>query len=628
MGPRALERESDRKRVLSRIRVLEWGLAGICLFLVLGFWQIQIVRGAQWAERAEANQHSTSRVRASRGLILDRHGEILATNQPSYEVALLREAIEDQFQELSYLSEILDVPIDVLDQRLESQRGVPRFKPVVVAEDVDPAVVVQLQARQREHPGIQVIVESKRHYPMGRLAAHVLGRVGEVSPRQLTVWGDPFRMGDIVGQQGVESIYNDYLFGLPGERYAQINSVGREVDTLRELAPHPGETVVLTIDAPLQGLAEELLAPHRGAAVVLNARTGGILTMASMPTFDPALFASRFSREQWDTIQTDPTKPLHNRAIQVVHAPGSIFKLVVAAAGLEEGVIDRNTTFFCPGARTFYGRSYRCLGSHGDVNVVEALAHSCNSFFYELGVKLGRDRIVKWAERFGLGDVTGVDLPSEEEGIIPSDEWLAANQRNYWPGETVSLAIGQGPLTVSPLQQAHLAATAATGFVRRPHLLLEVEASAVDDRQRSHTYEPDTRPADFGESTRATLMRGLAGSVAYGTSRRAQIADVAAGGKTGTAQVASSSRVAEDNADRPEHLRNHAWFVAVAPVENPEIAVAVFVEHGGSGGVVAAPIGGQLLAAYFGTEVSYREIAPTTEPVEETATDGAIGEER
>ncbi len=621
LGPRALERASDRQRVVARVRVLEWAAAVVTIVLLLGFWQIQIVRGAEWTARAEANQHRTSRVRPARGLILDRNHEILATNQASYEVAIIRESIDDVNAELRYLATTLDVPVTLLEQRLTAQRGVPRFRPVVLASDVDANIIVRLQARRREHPGIAVQIEPRRHYPLGTTAAHILGSVGEVSRSQLSAWGDPYRMGDIVGQQGIEGVYNNELVGLPGERYALVNSVGREVTLLREDAPLPGETVVLTIDAQLQRQAEELLADRRGAVVVLNARTGGILTMASAPTFDPALFAARFSREEWDALQSDPLKPLQNRALQVVHAPGSIFKLVMATAGLEEGVIDRNTTYFCPGGRTFYGRFYGCLGEHGDVNVVQALAHSCNSFFYELGVKLGRERIVKWAQRFGLGAGTGIDLPNEEEGIIPSDEWLASERRTYYPGETVSLAIGQGPLAVSPLQQAHMAAIAATGFIRQPHLLLEVEASAAGRARRGFAYEPAARPATFSESTRQQLLRGLAGSIAYGTSRRAQLAGITAGGKTGTAQVASASRVAEEDADRPEHLRNHAWFIAVAPIDDPEIAIAVFMEHGGSGGAVASPIGGQLLAAYFGTEVAYREIAvPAT--VETPADEG------
>lgn len=615
-GLRALERASDRRSVMVRVRVLEWAAAAATILILLGFWQIQIVRGAEWTARAEANQHRTTRVRAARGLILDRNHEILATNQASYEVAIIREAIDDLDEEMRYLSAMLEVPITVLERRLSEQGDVPRFRPVVLAAAVDARVVVQLQARRREHPGIIVQIEPRRHYPLGTTAAHVLGSVGEVSRRQLTAWGDPYRMGDIVGQQGVEGVYNNALVGLPGERYTLVNSVGREVTILREDAAHPGETVVLTLDAQLQRRAEELLVGHRGAVVVLNARTGGILAMASAPTFDPALFAARFSREEWDALQSDPLKPLQNRAVQVVHAPGSTFKIVMATAGLEEGVIDRNTTFFCPGGRNFYGRFYKCLGSHGNVNVVQALAYSCNSFFYQLGVKLGRERIVKWAQQFGLGAETGIDLPNEEGGIVPSDEWLASQGRSYYPGETVSLAIGQGPLAVSPLQLAHMAAIAATGFVRQPHLLLEVEASAAGRAPRGFDQALETRPASFSEATRQLLLRGMAGSIAYGTSRRARLDGITVGGKTGTAQVASSDRVAEENADRPEHLRNHAWFIAVAPIDDPEIALAVFVEHGGSGGAVASPIGGQILAAYFGAEIAYRKITvpATAEP--------------
>lgn len=613
MGPRALERAEDRRRVMDRVRVLEFGLVFIAIALLLGFWQLQVVHSNEWTERAEANQHRTSRVRPARGLILDRNGEILATNQASYEVALLRESVTDEDVALEYLAATLDEPVDVLRERLQSQRGVPRFRPVVLASGISAETVVKIRARQREHPGVLVRIEPRRFYPMGTTAAHVLGHVGEVSPRQLTTWGDPYRMGDIVGQQGVESVYNSALNGLPGERYALVNSLGREVNVLREDPPRPGETVLLTIDAGLQRRAEELLAGRRGAVVALDVRTGGILTMASAPGFDPNLFATRFSRAEWDALSTDPTKPLQNRALQVVHAPGSIFKIVMAAAGLEEGLITANTTYFCPGGRTFYGNRFGCLGEHGDINVVDALAYSCNSFFYELGYRLGRDRIVKWAQRFGLGAVTGIDLPNEEGGIVPSDDWLRQVGRRYYAGETISLAIGQGPIAVSPLQQAHLAATAATGFVRQPHLLMGVERSALDAPLRNPVPPAVATPAAFSERTRQTLLRGLAGSIRYGSSRRAGLASTAVGGKTGTAQVASRSRVAEENEDRPEHLRNHAWFIAVAPLENPEVAIAVFVEHGGSGGGVAAPIGGELLAQHFGDEIAFRELPVATE---------------
>ncbi|HJO03230.1 MAG TPA: penicillin-binding protein 2 [Acidobacteriota bacterium] len=597
LGPRALETASDRQRITDRVRLLEALAVVLVLALLLGFWQTQVIHGSEYASLAEDNLWKRSRVRPSRGLILDRNGEILATNRPSYEVALIRELIDDEEETLRWLSAVLQEPHEVLRQRLDRQRSMARFRPVVVASGVPKEHVVRIEARQLEHPGVAVQIHAQRFYPRGATAAHVLGYVGEISPRQLESRGDRFSLGDIVGQLGVESIYNNDLAGQAGSRLAVVNSVGREIRLESEAAPLPGETVILALDVELQERVEELLGSRRGAAVVLDTTTGGVLALASSPAFDPNDFADRFSVDQWESLLRDPDKPLHNRSVRAGQPPGSVFKLVLATAGIEEGIISSSTTFFCPGGKTLYGRFFSCEGQHGNVNVVEALARSCNSFFYELGVKLGRERIVRWAQSFGLGATSGIDLTEEQGGIVPSDEWLAANGRRYYPGETVSLSIGQGPLAVSPLQLANVAATAATGFIRQPRLLMRIEGASSGGMR---SYSSDQQPAPFGNATRELVARGMAGSVAYGSSWRARHPTVAVGGKTGTAQVASTARVAAEDEDRPEHLRNHAWFVAAAPIDDPEVAVAVYLENGGSGGGAAAPIGGEILASYFG----------------------------
>lgn len=623
LGPRALETAADRQRITDRVRILEGLVVVLVLALLLGFWQTQVIHSAEYASLAEDNLWKRSRVRPSRGLILDRNGEILATNRPSYEVALIRELVDNEEETLRWLSSVLQEPQEVLRLRLDRQRSTAQFRPVVVASGVSKEHVVRIEARRLEHPGVGVQIHAQRFYPRGATAAHVLGYVGEISARQLESRTERFSPGDIVGQLGVESIHNEDLAGQAGSRLAVVNSVGREIRLESEEAPHPGETVILTLDVKLQERVEELLGDRRGAAVVLDTTSGGVLALASSPAFDPNAFADRFSVEQWESLLLDPGKPLHNRAVRAGQPPGSVFKLVLATAGLEEGIISSNTTFFCPGGKTFYGRFFRCQGQHGNVNVVQALAHSCNSFFYELGVKLGRERIVRWAQRFGLGATSGIDLTEEEGGIVPSDEWLSSNGRRYYPGETVSLAIGQGPLAVSPLQLANVAATAATGFIRQPRLLLRIEG-ASSGATRSHSI--DQQPAPFSDATRQLVTRGMAGSVAYGSSWRARLPTVAVGGKTGTAQVASAARVAEDDADRPVHLRNHAWFVAAAPIDDPIVAVAVYLEHGGSGSGTAAPIGGEILASYFGKPLEgdeYRQL-PIGAPGNDTeATTGA-----
>lgn len=614
-GPVALETASDRRRLAMRVRILEWGTYVLLFLLLLGFWQLQVVQGAYYERAANENQTRRTRVRPARGLIVDRMGRVLASNRASYEVALIREAIRDEGAVLAWLSTVLDEPVEVLQARLDAQRGARGFQPLVVASGVTPERVFRIEARRREYPGLLVQVAAQRYYPEGRTAAHVLGHVGEISPRQLEGWDERFRMGDIVGQQGVERVYNQDLFGQAGTKLAVVNNVGREVGVLEQDPPEPGETLVLTIDLDLQQRIEEIFAGARGAAVALDVNTGGILAMVSAPAFDPNAFATRFSAEGWEALTSDPALPLTNRALQAGLPPGSVFKLVMATAGLEEGVITPSTRYFCPGGKNLYGRFYRCLGEHGSIDVTNALAYSCNSFFYELGVKLGRERIVKWAERLGFGGLTGVDLPDEQRGVVPSDEWLRETGLPYYPGDTVSVAIGQGRLQVSPLQAAHMAAVVSSGFVRPPHLLARIEESSGVGGAR--VYSPVARPAEFTESTRQTVLRGMAGSVAYGSSGRARLRSVQVGGKTGTAQVASAERVAEDNADRPYELRNHAWFVAVAPVEQPEIALAVYLEHGGSGGRNAAPVGAHILAAYFDLpveDVFFREIPPFAQP--------------
>ena len=599
--PLALETRADRERLVWRARVLEWGVIGLVAVLLLGFWNLQGVQGAHYERLANENLLRRIRIRPPRGLILDRHGEILATNRPSYEVAIVREGIADEDAALAWLGELLDQPPATLRERLDRHRGWPRFRPIVVASDVPRRLVVAIEARRREYPGVVVQIPAQRSYPMGDTAAHVLGQVGEITRTQLDEWAGDYRLGDIVGQNGLERVYNDDLSGTPGFRLAIVNSVGREVSLVEEEPPLPGRNVTLTLDAGLQRRAEALLQGRRGSVVALDVETGGIL--------------ARFSAEEWTALLGDPALPLQNRALRAAFPPGSIFKIVMAVAGLEEGVISPDTTVFCPGGKTLYGRFFRCQGQHGNVAIVQAIAYSCNTFFYDLGVKLGRERIVAWAQRLGLGAKTGVDLPEEQSGILPSDDWLASVGRRFYPGETVSVSIGQGPIAVSPLQLARLAIAATTGSVHRPHLLLSVEESSGSG-STERVFRAHPEQVHLSESTRRALLRGLAGSVRYGTSARAGIGSLPVGGKTGTAQVASAANIESDGESRPEHLRDHAWFLGVAPIEEPRIAVAVFVEHGQSGGRTAAPIGGQLFATYFGIpadEVGIRQL-----PVRET----------
>jgi penicillin-binding protein 2 len=605
-GATTLESPAVLSRVDLRLRLTQVVVLVTVTLLLLGFWRLQVVHANHYRELAENNRRRDELVRSPRGLITDRNGYLLAANRPAYNVAMVREEVTDRSSTLAWLSSVLDQSVRELEDRLARQRGIPGFRPVVVAEDVSMAIVGAIEARRREYPGILIQPEQKRYYPEGTLAAHALGHVGEITRPQLDSWGrDRFHLGDIVGQNGLESVHNDALAGWAGERKVVVNSAGRTVLVLDQVPPDPGKTLVLTLDARLQADAEAQLADKRGAVVVLDVETGGVLALASSPSFDPNIFAARFSATQWESLVNDPADPLQNRALQSHYPPGSIFKLVMAIAGLERGIINPQTSVFCPGGRTIYGHYYGCLaGGHGRVSLQSAIGRSCNVYFYELGRQLGREAIVETSQRFGLGARTGIDLPNEDRGTLPTDEWLGANRDGRWyPGETIVLSIGQGPIDTTPIQLAKIVAMLGSGLQVQPHLVLREEEAAVSpvrsgaDRGARPSAIPS--PLQVSAAHRRLVLDGMWAVVNdNGTGWRARNSEVPFGGKTGTAQVASSAMTGPEE-DRPEQLRNHAWFVGLAPVDNPEIAIAVLIEHGGGGGVAAAPVGGHVMSTYF-----------------------------
>lgn len=604
-----LESPLLRNRLTGRLHVAEGVVILMVTLLLFGFWRLQVVHAAHYLELAENNRRRTLVVRAPRGLITDRNGLLLAANRPAFNVGIVREEIEDQEATLQWLAGVLGETPETLRERLDTRRvGVPVFQPVVVADDIDQALVSAIEARSLEHPGVIIQTEHKRQYPKGLVAAHVLGQVGEINRAQLDAW-EPgrYRPGDIVGKNGLESVHNDSLAGRAGDEQVVVNSAGRTVRVVNQVPPQPGNTLTLTLDLPLQQHAEALLEGKKGAIVVLDVNTGGVLALAAAPTYDPNMFARRIAPREWTALTNDPARPLTNRALQSSYPPGSTFKLLMAVAGLEHGLITPETTVFCPGYGIYFGKRFACNvpGGHGTVNLESAIGRSCNVYFYELGYKLGRERIVEVAQRYGFGARTGIDLLDEHRGILPTDEWVASrNDPNWYGGETIVLSIGQGPIDVTPLQLAHMAATLATGVKITPHLV----AAAEDPAGR-----PLPVPAVARENVhldplhRRAILRGMSASVNQsGSSRRARNPDIEFGGKTGTAQVASSDLAGPED-ERPEELRNHAWFVGIAPVDNPEIAIAVFIEHGGGGGVAAAPLAGELLTAYFAAQQDGRQ---------------------
>ncbi len=593
----------DLRPVQTRLAVVQVVVAGLVALLLLQFWNLQVLRARHFQDLAENNRSRVVTVAAPRGTLLDRKGQLLVGNRPSFNVVLTPEHAEDLDRVVTRIAQTLGTGEAAIRERL-ARRRVP-YNPVVVRGDADIGAVAALEARRLELPEVSIEVVPLRFYPLAAAAAHALGRVGEINERQLkSPQFEGLEAGALVGQAGVEAQYNRALMGRDGYRRVVVNSRGLEVSEAHHEPAVGGPAFTLSLDASLQAATERAFAGRAGSAVVLDPETGEILAMTSTPAYDPNAFSSGIDPTLWTSLANDPETPLMNRVIQGQYAPGSTFKIVVATAALEEGVITPDTAFYCPGHLRVYNTLFHCNvpGGHGSVDVRRALAKSCNVFFYQVGIRLEIDRIAAWAKRMGLGEPTGVDLPHELGGLVPSPEWKLRVQKAPWyPGETVSVAIGQGQVTVTPLQMARVAAVIANGGrLVRPRLVRSAEGGDV---------APDPpQPLGISEETLAVVKEGLRAVVAGGTGWRARMSRVAVCGKTGSAQVVSSEAL-EAAPDDPS-LLPHGWFVAFAPADHPRVALAVLVEHGGSGGVAAAPVARAILARFFAQEGLRATAAP------------------
>jgi penicillin-binding protein 2 len=594
---------------LTRRVVMVGVVAAITIALLISrLWFLQIVRGGEMRATSESNRIRLTRLPAARGLVYDRFGDLLVDNRPSFDVVLVPEDARDRAQTLAMLARHLDEPGEDLERRIRAPSRRPPYAGIVVERDVVWGDVVALETHQLDLPGVSIQVQPRRSYPYGPLASHLLGYVGEVSNRELA--DDPRRrLGDIIGKGGLERVWDEELRGTAGGQQVEVDALGRRVRVLEEVPDVPGDTLVLTIDRELQAFAEQAMGDNRGAFVALDPRNGEILVMVSKPAYDPNLFARGIRREEWRTLVSDPWKPLTNRATQGTFAPGSIFKVAVAAGLLAEGVVTPATHVFCPGGMQFGNRWFRCWNKngHGSVDLHTGIMQSCDVFFYTGGQRLGIDRLAEYVRRFGLGFPTGVGLPHESAGIIPDSEWKRRRFDAPWyPGETLSVAIGQGYVTVTPLQMATVAATIANGGTRyRPQYVKRVEAP--DGSIRREIAPEILGFADVDANVLDQVRSGMRDVVMNerGTGKRARVPGVVVAGKTGTAQVVSLSE-ASGKGGR-ERTRDHAWFISYAPADAPTIAVACLVEHaGGGGGAIAAPIVGEVLAHYF-----HRTLGPT-----------------
>ena len=568
--------------------------------LVAAFWRLQIDLHPQYLERAGNNHQRQRLLRAPRGVVFDRDGRVMVEDRDALNLSLVPERVEDVEATLRLLARVTGVERADLRAALERQRRGPAHRPIVVIRDASRAQVAAVVARRAELPGIVVEPTSIRSYPAATMAAHSFGYVGEVSAAQLAAGiGAGLRRGHIVGQSGVELSYNRLLMGVDGARHVVVDSTEREIDIVGEVPPIAGRQLRLTIDADVQAATEAAFhnAGFDGAAVMLDPQTGEVLALVSLPAYDPNAFARGIDGAALDALTRNRLRPLHNRALQGRYPPGSTFKAAMAVAALEEEAITPAFRVRCDGGGRHYGRYYRCHARHGVVDLEEALEKSCNTYFYALGARLDIDQIHRWATALGLGELSGVDLPYEVQGLVPSRAWKQEHHAEPWyPGETISVAIGQGRVAVTPMSLAVMMSTLVNGGRRITPRVLQ----AFHDGSGWQPAPAGTpaRAARVRPESLAVVKRGLWRVVnGAGTGRRGRIPGRDVLGKTGTAQVIS--RAGRESAGAAERvLRDHGWFVFAAPAGDPQIAGAVFTEHSDHG-YLAAPIARHALETFF-----------------------------
>jgi penicillin-binding protein 2 len=592
----------DEKVSPVRLTAVQYIILGIFLVLVYGLWRLQVMQSDFYASQAERNRVRTVPILAPRGKILDREGRTIVDNYPSFTALLLRDSSRDLLADADLIAQGLHMDPKEVKDRIRRFGAVPQYQPIYLKDDITPDELAFVEAHRNELPELDTIMAHRRLYPRNGFMAHLIGYVGEVSEQMLNQPRfELYNPGDVVGQSGVESEYNHTLMGQNGSRRAMVNSRGKEVKRLDETPAVPGKPLKLTIDVDLQIAAEQALEGNNGAIVAMDPRTGEILAMASRPTFNPNDFAVRISREQWNRLVNDEDHPLLNKTIQAQLAPGSVFKIIMATAGLQEGIA-KDMKVVCNGGASFYGRYFKCWvvaqhRTHGVVEIRKAIYQSCDVFFYTLAERLGIQRIAKYATMLGLGQKTGIDLPQEATGVMPSEEWKIRNFKQKWyAGETISVGIGQGAVTTTPMQLARaIGAIASGGVLRRPHVAFPgelpphvVPAANVPDEVK---IPLDPKNWEIITDAMAEVVNPI------GTAPSAHLQGIDFAGKTGSAQTISNVAKARLGAAGKANFKDNGWFVGVSPRRNPEIVVCALLQEG-EHGYLAARIVAQVIKAY------------------------------
>jgi penicillin-binding protein 2 len=583
----------ERRKAGTRLSGLQVVIVAAFAVLAVCFWALQVVQHAKFEELAENNHQRTLAWRAPRGLVFDREGRVLVENRHSYSISIVREHTKNLDRTIRTLAAVVGLDEAAVRTIVDRHLREPTYRPITVVQDASLAQVAAVVARRLDFELPDVVVEQvpTRRYP-DTMASHLFGYVGEVSDSQVAEDAS-LKSGDIVGQSGLEKVYNTLLMGEDGAKRVVVNSVGREIRTLDEDLPTEGKRLQLTVDYDIQKAIEDGFDSIglNGAAVVLDPSDGGVLGFTSRPAYDPNAFASGIDHSAWAALTTDRDRPLNDRAIQGRYSPGSTFKMAVALAGLEEGIITPDFHVYCPGHANFYGRDFKCWrfsrGGHGSLDLRHAIQQSCDVYFYTIANMIGVDKINKWATALGMGVLSGIDLPNEVQGIVPSTEWKRQKMHEKWyAGETISVGIGQGQVTTTPISMAVYMATLSNGGTRvTPHLLRAVDdgdewkPAPVPAPQSKVTIDPEKLQAIKDGMWMAVNEPG-------GTGGAAKIPGHDVSGKTGTAQVISNQgKAAAGKTERD--LRDNGWFVFFAPRDNPQIAGVVFLEHGVHGGNAA-----------------------------------------
>ncbi len=570
----------------TKLSVVQYVIVGILLVLVSGLWRLQVVGKDNYRALAEANRIRKVPILAPRGKLLDREGRLIVDNYPSVSCFLVREQGRDLSADLPMIAKGLHMTVDQLEAITRRYRITAKFEPIPLKQDITPDEQEFIEAHRDQFPELETIDEQRRLYPRDGFAAHLIGYVGEVSEEMLT---NPqyayYEPGDVVGRSGVEQTYDQILRGTDGSHDVLVDSHGREVGRLGTEHAIPGKDLRLTIDLDVQRAAENAMGNRNGAIIAMDPHTGEILAMVSRPIFDPNRFAVHIGRDDWNQLITNPDHPLLNRAIQAQLAPGSTFKVIMSVAGLEENIA-QTLKVNCQGGASFYGRFFACDARHGNVDIHNSIPLSCDTYYYTLAERLGITKIAKWAHALGIGRKTGIDLPNEASGIMPSEEWAMKNyHRKWYAGETISVGIGQGAVALTPIQLARaIGGIASGGMLQRPHLVSSDQLPAQYEQAMLDTFT-GAGQADVHLDTAAwqIITDGMAQTTTgSGTAHASHLEGIDFAGKTGTAQVVNHSFGAK-SVSANKNDRANAWFVGVAPRRNPDIVVVVLWEHGGWG---------------------------------------------